>query len=294
MEDFDFIIIGGGVVGSAIARELSRYKARVAVLEKNPDVIDETSGRNSGVVHGGFAYDIGSLKAKLCVEGNRMMDELAAELSVPFRRTGKILAGNTDEDLKSLERTMEQGRINGASGLRIIDSNELHELLPSAIGSFALLSPSSGIIDPFLLTIHLAENAVQNGVRYFLSTEVLSIGKDGGGGHIINTPRGAFRARWIIDSAGAGAGAVAAMLGITGYRVIGSKGCYLVLDKTVGDLLPMPLYPVPSNTYMGIHVTPTIDGNVIVGPDAVNTDDFTYYGVPQDKIDLLEHSTDNL
>ena len=293
MEDFDFIIVGGGVVGSAIARELSRYKVRVAVLEKNPDVIDETSGRNSGVVHGGFAYDTGSLKAKLCVEGNRMMDELASELSVPFRRTGKILAGNTDEDLKSLERTMEQGRMNGAAGLRLIDSNELHELLPAAVGEFALLSPLSGIIDPFLLTIHLAENAVHNGVRFFLSTEVLSIEKENGS-HIINTQRGVFRSRWVIDSAGAGAGAVARMLGITGYRVIGSKGCYLVLDKTMGELLPMPLYPVPSNTYMGIHVTPTIDGNVIVGPDAVNTDDFTYYGVPQDKIDLLEHSTDNL
>ena len=275
---FDFIVIGGGLVGSAIARELARYDARIAVIEKNPDVVDETSGRNSGVIHGGFAYDTGSLKARFCVEGNRMMDSLAAELSVPFRRTGKVLVGNTEEDRKSLERTMEQGAANGASGLRMIDGRELHEIVPAVLGSFALLSSSSGIIDPFLLTIHLAENAAANGVRYYLSHKVMSIRKEKDG-HIVDTDKGSFRTRWVINSAGLGAKDVSEMLGFSSYRVIGSKGNYLVLDKTMGELLPLPVYPVPSNTYMGIHVTPTIDGNVTVGPDASPTMDFSYYGV---------------
>ena len=101
---YDVLIIGGGVVGSAIARELSRYNLKIGVLEKNLDVCYETSGRNSGVVHGGFAYDVGSLKAKLCVEGNRHMGTLAEELDFPFRRCGKVLVGNTPGDMESLKR----------------------------------------------------------------------------------------------------------------------------------------------------------------------------------------------
>ena len=114
-ELYDVLVIGGGIVGSAVARELSRYRLRIGVLEKNLDVCNETSGRNSGVVHGGFAYDRGSLKAKLCVEGNRMMGELAKELDFRFIRCGKVLVGNTDEDMETLKRTIRQGEDNGAS-----------------------------------------------------------------------------------------------------------------------------------------------------------------------------------
>ena len=290
---FDIVIIGGGVVGSSIARELSRTTASVAVLERNPDVVDETSGRNSAVVHGGFAYDRGSLKAKLCVEGNRMMGALSEELGFPFVRCGKVLVGNTDEDLRTLENTIKQGYDNGASGLSLIDSAKLHELVPAVIGSFAMFSENSGILDPFLYTIHIAENAHENGVEYFLSHEVSSIAKKDGR-HFISAGDDTFEADWVVNAAGLGAKAISDMLGIEGYKVIGSKGNYLVLDKTLGPLLPMPVYPVPSNTYMGIHVTPTVDGNVTVGPDAINTDDFSYYGVPADKMEYLRESASSL
>ena len=281
---FDAAVIGGGVVGSAIARELSRYELSIAVLEENPDVVCEASGRNSAVVHGGFAYDRGSLKARFCVEGNRMMDELSTQLGFRFIRCGKVLVGNTDEDLRQLERTMAQGFDNGATGLELIDGKRLHELVPAVNGSFAMLSSSSGIMDPFLFTINLAENAAENGARYFLSHKVISIARKDGR-YLIHTAEDDFSVRWLFNAAGKGAKDISDMLGITGYRVIGSKGNYLVLDKRLGPLLPMPVYPVPSNTYMGIHVTPTVAGHAAVGPDAINTEDFGDCGVPADRME---------
>lgn len=290
---FDVIIIGGGVVGSAVAREMARYACRIAVLEKNLDVCYETSGRNSGVVHGGFAYDPGTLKAKFCVEGNQMMGELAKELDFPFKRCGKVLVGNTKEDEEQLKRTLAQGAKNGASGLSLIDEEELHRLVPMAVGKFAMFSKNSGIVDPFQYTIALAENAAENGVEYFLDHEVTGIERDGGQWEI-QTGKGSFFCRWVINCAGLGAGKISDMLGLTGYRVIGSKGDYIILDKRTGPLLPMPIYPVPSNTYMGIHVTNTTDGNVIIGPNAEVVDNFSYYGVPKDNMEYLAKSASEI
>lgn len=293
-ELYDVLVIGGGAVGSAVARELSRYRLKIGVLEKNLDVCNETSGRNSGVVHGGFAYDRGSLKAKLCVEGNRMMGELAKELDFRFIRCGKVLVGNTDEDMETLKRTIRQGEDNGASGLELIDEKRLHELVPAVVGKFAMYSKNSGIADPFGYTIALAENAHANGVSYHFGCEVTDISRDGEGNYCISTSGGIFYSRWVVNSAGLGCGKISDLLGITGYRIIGSKGDYIILDKRTGPLLPMPVYPVPSNTYMGIHVTNTTDGNVIIGPNADLVTDFTYYGVPQENMDYLARSASDL
>ncbi len=293
---YDVLIIGGGVVGSAIAREMSRYQLKIGVLEKNLDVCYETSGRNSAVVHGGFAYDTGTLKAKLCVEGNRMMDQLSEELDFRFQRCGKVLVGNTDEDMETLKRTLKQGEANGARGLVIIDKEKLHELVPAVVGEFAMFSPYSGILDPFNYTIALAENAHDNGVDYYLDHEVTAIGRDGEGVYrnLRHHVRGHFPPDGWSTVQALAAATISDMLGIKGYKVIGSKGDYIILDKRTGPLLPMPVYPVPSNTYMGIHVTNTTDGNVIIGPNAETVTDFAYYGVPQRNMDYLAESASKL
>ncbi len=280
--EYDVAVIGAGVVGSAIARELSRYKLKIGVFEKNLDVCNETSGRNSAVVHGGFAYDADTLKARFCVAGNRMMGDLSEELDFPFKRCGKVLVGNTEEDMEQLKRTLKQGDVNGATGLELIDEKKLHELVPAVVGKFAMWSKNSGIMDPFLFTIGLAENAAENGAKFLFGHEILGIERVDDD-YLLRTGKGEYKAHWVINAAGLGCKTISDMLGITGYHVIGSKGNYIILDKRLGSLLPMPVYPVPSNTYMGIHVTPTVDGNVTVGPDAENVTDFSYYGVPTEK-----------
>jgi len=293
-QTYDVLIIGAGVVGNAVAREMARYKLKIGVLEKNHDVCFETSGRNSGVIHGGFAYDIGTLKAECCVEGNLEFDQVAKELDVPFRRTGKILVGNTDADYVSLQSTIATGKINGSVGLEIIDKEHLHELVPTVIGEFAMLSPTSGIVDPFHYTIALAENAKMNGVDFYFNHEVVDIRREVDGTYTITTTQGDFSTRWVVNSAGLSCVKISDMLGIPGYRIGGTKGNYIILDKKVGPLLPMPVYPVPSSTYMGIHVTPTIEGNVIVGPDADCVDNFTNYSVAQKNMDFLAESASTL
>lgn len=287
-EHVDVVIIGGGVVGSAIARELSRYALDICVLEKNLDVCYETSGRNTGVCHGGFAYDPGTLKAKLCVEGNRRMDRLSRELGFSFRRCGKVLVGNTREEYDRLLEVMEQGKANGVEGLSMLNREELHALVPGVQGAFAMFSKNSGIVDPFMMTIGFAENACENGVEYYLDHEVTGIDRcEGPYFWKVHTMHGCLRTRWVINASGLSCGKISDMLGITGYHIIGSKDDYIVLDERLGSQLPMPVYTVPSNTYMGIHVTVTTDGNVLIGPTAEDTDNLSWYGVEQKNIDYL-------
>lgn len=269
MDNYDVIVIGGGVVGSAVARELSRFRLRIAVLEKESDVCTQTSGRNTGMLHAGFLYKTGSLKAICAVEGNQEFDRVAAELDVPFKRTGKLIVGFTEDDRQRLEAFKARGEANGVRGLEIIDRARMDELDPGAGGNFAMWCPASGILDPFQYTIALAENAVQNGVEYFLETPVTGAARAADGSHVLHTPRGDFRARWAVNCAGLASAWVSEQLGIPGYHIKLVKGEYFVLDKQAGRYAPIPVYPAPNpdNTF-DTHATPTVDGNVLVGPDS--------------------------
>lgn len=292
MQSYDIIIIGGGVIGSAIARELTRYRLSVAVLEREGDVCTQTSGRNTGMLHAGFLYKTGSLKARCCVEGNREFDRVARELDIPFRRTGKLIVGFTEEHRRRLEYFIERGRANGVEGMELIDRARMDEIDPSAGGNFAIYCPMSGILDPFLYTIALAENAVQNGAAYHLYTEVTGHDRLDDGRHVLHTKgRGDFAARWVVNSAGLQSAKISDMLGIPGYVIQPVKGEYFVLDKKAGAFAKIPVYPAPTerNTF-DTHATPTVDGNVLVGPNSFNVADGEDYGVSQAGMDGLQES----
>ncbi len=291
MQTYDILIIGGGVVGSAVARELSRFRLKIGVLEKDSDVCCATSGRNTGMLHAGFLYVPGTLKAACAVEGNAEFDQVAKELDVPFKRTGKLIVGFTEEHRQRLEKMIERGRINGVPGMELIDRKRMDEIDPSAGGNFAIHCPSSGILDPFIYTIALAENAVKNGTEYHLYTEVTGHDRDENGLHVLHTSRGDFRARWVVNSAGLNSAKISDMLGIPGYVIQPVKGEYFVLDKKAGAFAKIPVYPAPTerNTF-DTHATPTVDGNVLVGPNSFNVPDGEDTSVSQKGMDGLQES----
>lgn len=166
MKGYDVAVIGAGVIGSAVARELSRYELKIVVLEKELDVACGNSSRNTGMLHAGFTYKPGSLKAQCAVEGNREFDQVARELGVPFRRTGKLVVGFTDLDRKNILKYKAIGEENGVKGMEMVDQKRILEIDPNAGGEFAMYVPSSGILDPMQYTIALAENACQNGAEF--------------------------------------------------------------------------------------------------------------------------------
>lgn len=268
----DVCIIGGGAVGCAVARELSRYRLNIALAEAAPDVAAGASGRNSAVIHAGFNNRPGSLMAKLCVRGSRGFPALCEELDVPYKITGKLLVAFDETDLATLRRLKEQGDINGCQGLRLLTQEELREKLPRVGGIGAMESPNTGVFDPFQYTVALAENAKMNGVDFYLSHPVTAIEKSGEG-YAVTAGGRVFHARRVVNCAGLHSAEVAAMAGGKGYRIYPCRGEYFILDKT--DVLPMPIYPAPKKGAggLGVHLTPTIHGNLIIGPSAEYIDD---------------------
>ncbi|HIU03782.1 MAG TPA: NAD(P)/FAD-dependent oxidoreductase, partial [Candidatus Onthocola gallistercoris] len=200
---YDIIIIGAGVSGCAAARELSRYQASICVVDKEEDVCAGTSKANSAIVHAGFDAAAGSLMAKLNVQGNEMMEDLAKELDFPFKRNGSLVACIHEEDMDKLQELMDRGIKNGVKGLRIVDKKEAHELEPNLSDNVvaALYAPTGAIVCPFGLTIALAENAAANGVEFKLNTEVTEIVRNGEN-WIVKTDKGDMETKTVINAAG--------------------------------------------------------------------------------------------
>lgn len=270
----DVIIIGAGVTGSAVARSLSAYKANITVLEKSEDICEGTSKANSGIVHAGFDAEPGSMKAKFNSRGNQMMKQLSEELDFPFIQNGSMVICNNEKDREKLEKLMIRGEQNGITGLRIIEQDEIRKIEPNIAGNviMALYAPTGGIVCPFNLTIALAENACKNGVKYHLGTEVRSI-KKCDGSYLVETNKGIFESQIIINAAGINADEIHNMVSENKMSITARKGEYCLLDNKAGQLVKSTIFQLPSNMGKGVLVAPTVHGNILVGPTAMDIDD---------------------
>ncbi len=271
---YDVAIVGAGVVGGLIARELSRFDIKVALLEKYNDVAMGTTKANSAIVHGGFDAQNGTLKAKLNVEGTAMMPEVCEKLSVPFKKNGSVVVAFSEKEMEHIKVLYDRGIKNGVPELSIIDRDELRRREPNisddAVG--ALLSESAGIVCPYELTIAAVENAVTNGVELIRNCEVKSIAENADG-YVLSTTAGEINAKYIINAAGNFSDELAKMVGDNSIELIPRKGEYYVLDKSVGNLANHTIFQCPNEMGKGILVTPTVDGNLLIGPTALNIED---------------------
>ncbi len=289
MTMYDVIIIGAGVAGSSSARELSRYQVRACVLEKDEDVCCGTSKANSAIVHAGYDADEGSLMAKLNVQGNQMMEELSKELDFPFKRCGSLVVCLSQEDLPGLQALHDRGVKNGVKDLQIIlDKEKIHQLEPNLTDEVAgvLYAPTAGIVCPFNMNIAMAENACTNGVEFRFNTEVQKIQKIAGGWQL-TTSTGTYEARCVVNAAGVYADRFHNMVSDKKIHITPRRGDYCLLDKSAGRHVEHTIFALPNKYGKGVLVTPTVHGNLLVGPTAIDIEDKESTATTREGLDEL-------
>lgn len=266
---FDVVVIGGGVVGAMIIRELSRYNLKICLLEAEDDVCMGQSKANSGIVHAGFDAKEGTKKAFFNVLGNRMMKGVCEELGVKYRNNGSLVVAFNDEQKETLKELKKRGEANGVNRIEILDREELLKLEPNvsenAVG--ALYAKTGGIVCPYNLTIAAIGNAMDNGAESKCNFKVVKIDKIADGYKIFSSNYETVESKIIINSAGINSGKIAALVG-DDYAVHARRGEYVLLDKTAGRLTNATLFFTPTKLGKGILVSPTADGNIILGPTA--------------------------
>ena len=272
---YDVVIIGAGVTGAAVAWKLAEYDIKTCALEKCSDVCEGTSKANSAIIHAGYDAEPGSLKAKLNVRGNEMMDELCEDLDIPFKRIGSLVVCIYKDALPGLKELCERGEKNGVKGLKLLSREEAFLTEPNLSDETqgALFAPSAGIICPFELNIAMAEIASMNGVEFKLNTEVQDIKKDSDGNFRIFTNNGEYKARYVVNAAGVYADVIHNMVSSKKMHITQRRGDYCLLDKQAGAHVNHVIFPQPTELGKGVLVAPTVHGNLIVGPTAIETED---------------------
>ena len=285
---YDVAIIGAGVIGSAIARELSKYDVSVCVIEREEDVCCGTSKANSAIIHAGFDAKPGTLKAKLNVRGNEMMDQLSKDLDIPFKRNGSLVVCTKDQDPAGLEDLLEKAKANGVPRCRILDREELIAMEPNLSDDViaAFHAPTGAIVCPFHMTMAFAENAFENGVEFFLNTKVENIEKTETG-YIITTNKDTYEAKAVVNAAGVYTDVFNNMVSERKLHIIARKGEYMLLDKQAGCHVNQTIFQLPSKMGKGVLVSPTVHGNLLVGPTASDIEDKEGVNTTQKYLDSL-------
>ncbi|MEG0049971.1 MAG: NAD(P)/FAD-dependent oxidoreductase [Clostridia bacterium] len=287
----DILIIGGGVVGCAVARLLSRLNASVAVLEAGADVAEGASKANSGIVHAGYDAKPGSLKAKLNVEGAKAYPALCAEVDAPYGRPGALVLGFSEQDRATIGQLYEQGIQNGVEELRILEHDEILALEPNVSPAVlcALHIPTSGLVSPYELTCALADHAAVNGVQFSLNTVVSEIRKEEDG-FILSTSQGEMQAKIVVNCAGVNSAKLHNMLSEHRLNVIPRKGEYYLLDHQKPMLFGMTLFQTPSKMGKGVLVSPTVHGNLLLGPSAIDVEDGSDVSTTAEALKLVSNA----
>ena len=266
---YDVAIIGAGVIGASIFRELMKYKLKVLLIDKENDVSMGTTKANSAIVHAGYDPKAGTLMAKYNVKGNEMFEDLCKELSVPFKRNGSLVLAFNEEDMETIKTLYENGRNLGVKGLEILDKEAVLNLEPNISENVvaALHAPTGGIVGPFEYTIALVENGIENGGKIKLRSEITAIEKEKN--FILTTSNNEkIEAKYVINAAGVYADKIHNLICEEAYKITPIKGEYFVMDKSQGNVVKHTVFQCPSKLGKGILVTPTVHGNLLVGPDA--------------------------
>ena len=285
---YDVAIIGAGVIGSAIARELSKYDVKVCVIEREEDVCCGTSKANSAIIHAGFDAKPGTLKAKLNVRGNEMMDQLSKDLDIPFKRNGSLVVCTKEQDPAGLDDLLKKAKANGVPRCRILDREELIAMEPNLSDDViaAFHAPTGAIVCPFHMTMAFAENAFENGVEFFLNTRVEHIEKSENG-YVITTNKETYNAKAVVNAAGVYADVFNNMVSERKLNIIARKGEYMLLDKQAGCHVNQTIFQLPSKMGKGVLVSPTVHGNLLVGPTASDIEDKEGVNTTQKYLDSL-------
>jgi len=274
---YDVIVIGCGITGAAIAHQLSRYQLKVAVLESENDVAQGATKANSAILHAGYDPVPGSLMARLNVRGVAMAKELCAKLDIPREEIGSLVLGFSEEDKATLQKLYDRGIANGVK-VELLSAQQVREMEPNlseeVVG--ALYAPEAAVCLPWEYCLAMAETAVRNGVELFLENKVTSISKTGTGWHVV-TDNGEYDGRYVVNAAGVFADQVQAMVAPCQWKMKPARGEYYLLDKSEGSRVGKVIFQCPSAVGKGVLVSPTVHGNLIVGPDStpVEPDDVT-------------------
>ncbi len=271
---YDVAVIGAGVVGSMIARALARYDLGICLLEKENDVAMGATKANSAIVHAGFDAKEGSLKAELNVRGSRMMARVAEELGVKYRRNGSLVLACSEKDMATVHELRARGERNGVEGLQVLDGRAVHAMEPAVSEDVvgALYAPTGAIVCPYELNIAAVGNAMDNGVELRCNFPVTAI-EPMAEGFRVRSNKESIEARYVVNAAGLYADAIAKMVGDDRFDIHPRRGEYLLLDKECGDMVGCTLFRTPSHMGKGILITPTVDGNLLLGPTAEDIED---------------------
>ena len=287
---YDVVIIGAGIIGASAARELSKYDLKIKVLDKENDVANGTTKANSAIVHAGYDPHHGTLMAKYNVKGNEMFEQLCKDLDVPFKRNGSLVLAFSDEDLKTVKELYDNGNKNGVKDLKVLTKEEVLELEPNLTDNVkgALYAPTGGIVGPWEYTIALMENAVVNGVELQLNAKVTSIEKlDNGYKVFVNDEKEPIETKYIINAAGIYADDVHNLVAEKAYTIKPVRGQYYVMDKSLGNTVKRTIFQCPNEKGKGVLVTPTVHGNLLVGPDAESIEDRDNVSTTTEALDFV-------